>query len=106
MTHIPKPYETFSKKFPDLLEKYRELGEACRNAGPLEEKYQDLIKLGIAAGANSRGAVMSAVRKALKTGSTPDELRHAVLLALTTTGFPNAMAAMSWVDEVLAREQG
>lgn len=46
--HIPKPYETFSKKYPDLLKKYKDLGEACRNAGPLEEKYQDLIKLGIA----------------------------------------------------------
>lgn len=103
--HIPKPYETFSKNFPDILEKYNALGEACRNSGPLEKKYQQLIKLGISAGANSRGAVMSAARKALTAGATADELRHAVLLALTTTGFPNAMAAMSWVEEVLTKEE-
>ena len=102
--HIPKPYETFSKKYPDLLKKYSDLGEACRNAGPLEEKYQNLIKLGIAMGANSRGAVMSAVRKASATGASEDEIRHAVLLAVTTSGFPHAMAAMSWVDEVLTKE--
>ena len=102
--HIPKPYEAFSKNYPDLLKKYSDLGEACRNAGPLAEKYQDLIKLGIAMGANSRGAVMSAVRKAYSAGATEDEIKHAVLLAVTTTGFPNAMAAMSWVDEVLAKK--
>ena len=86
------------------MKDYKQLGKVCREAGPLEHKYQDLIKLGIAIGANSRGAVMSSVRKALTSGSTPEEITHAVLLSLTTTGFPNMIAALSWVNEVLDQE--
>jgi alkylhydroperoxidase/carboxymuconolactone decarboxylase family protein YurZ len=77
------------------------LGQTCRAAGPLDQKSQDLVKLGIAIGANSRGAVMSSTRKALESGATAEEIAHAVLLSLTTTGFPNMIAAMGWVDEVL-----
>ena len=84
---------------------YRKLGKTCRDAGPLEEKYQDLIKLGIAVGANSRGAVMSSTRKALASGATPDEIIHAVLLSLTTAGFPNMIAALGWTDEVLSKNE-
>ena len=32
------------------------------------------------------------------------ELRHAVLLALTTAGFPAMVAALKWVDEVIENE--
>lgn len=83
---------------------YQQLGKVCRKAGPLKPKCQDLVKLGIAVGANSRGAVMSSVRKALASGAASDEIRHAVILSLTTTGFPNMIAALSWVDEVLEHE--
>jgi alkylhydroperoxidase/carboxymuconolactone decarboxylase family protein YurZ len=44
---------------------------------------------------------MSQTRKALESGATQDEILHAVLLSLTTTGFPKMIAAMGWVDEVL-----
>ena len=101
--YLPKTYEDFSDKFPEIFKDYQQLGKSCREAGPLEEKYQDLIKLGIAVGANSRGAVMSSVRKALASGSTPDEIIHAVLLSLTTTGFPNMIAALGWVNDVLEK---
>ena len=102
--YLPKTYEDFSDKFSEIMKDYQQLGKGCREAGPLEHKYQDLIKLGIAIGANSRGAVMSSVRKALASGSTPEEITHAVLLSLTTTGFPNMIAALSWVNEVLDQE--
>lgn len=102
--YLPKPYEKFSKKYPQVMEHYQHLGKICRDAGPLEEKYQNLIKLGIAVGANSRGGAMSAVRKALSAGATADEIRQAVLLALTTTGFPNMIAAIGWVEEVLEKQ--
>ncbi|MGD8262167.1 MAG: carboxymuconolactone decarboxylase family protein [Desulfobacterales bacterium] len=99
--YLPKIYEKFSDKFPDVFKDYKQLGQTCRAAGPLDPKCQDLVKLGIAVGANSRGGVMSHTRKALESGSTPEEIAHAVLLALTTTGFPNMIAALGWVDEVL-----
>jgi len=103
--YLPKTYEDFSDKFSEIMKDYQQLGKVCREAGPLEFKCQDLVKLGIAIGANSRGAVMSSVRKALASGATKEEIRHAVLLSLTTTGFPNMIAALNWADEVLEHEE-
>jgi hypothetical protein len=33
-----------------------------------------------------------------------DEIVHVVLLSLTTTGFPNMIAALGWVNEVIDHE--
>jgi alkylhydroperoxidase/carboxymuconolactone decarboxylase family protein YurZ len=44
---------------------------------------------------------MSSTRKALESGATKEEIGHAALLSLTTTGFPNMIAALQWVDSVL-----
>ncbi len=103
--YLPKIYEKFADTYPELMNRYQELGKACRKAGPLEEKYQDLIKLGIAIGSISKGAVMSSVRKALAAGASDAEIRQTVLLSLTTTGFPNMIAAMGWVVEVLEKQK-
>lgn len=102
--YLPKIYQKFCDQFPAIFKSYEQLGQAARDAGPLDSKVQDLIKLGIAIGANSKGAVMSHTRKALASGATREEIVHTVLLALTTTGFPNMMAAMGWVDTVLENE--
>ena len=85
--YLPRTYEDFIKKFPKVLECYQQLGKSCREEGPLDEKCQDLVKLGIAIGANSRGAVMSSIRKALAAGATPNEIIHVVLLSLTPQDF-------------------
>ena len=99
--YLPKTYENFSKNFPEVFKDYKQLGISCRDAGPLDPKTQNLIKLGISIGATSKGAIMSHTRKALTSGATAEEIIHSVLLALTTTGFPNMIAAMGYVNEVL-----
>ena len=99
--YLPKIYEKFSQKYPDIFKDYQQLGKSCRESGPLDSKCQDLVNLGIAVGANSRGSVMSQTRKAMASGASKDEILHAVLLSLTTTGFPNMIAALGWVEEVL-----
>jgi len=63
-----------------------------------------LVKLGIATGAGLEGAVHSHTRRALAEGIAPEEIRHAVLLAMTTVGFPRMMAALSWVNDLLESE--
>jgi len=101
--YLPKTYEKFVNDFPEVFKDFKQLGISCRDAGPLDPKTQDLIKLGIAVGTNSRGGVMSHTRKALASGAAPEEIKHVVLLSLTTSGFPNMIAALVWVDEVLQK---
>lgn len=103
--YLPKPYEMFSKNHPGLIKQYEDLGKACREAGPLDAKSQELVKLGLAIGTNSRGGVMSAARKAMAAGATPEEITHGVILAMTTTGFPNMIAALGWVNEVMNKQK-
>lgn len=101
--YLPSIYKKFSSQYPEVLEAYEQLGVKSREAGPIDRKTQDLIKLGISVGNSSRGAVMSHTRKALESGATKEEIHHAVLLTLTTVGFPGMVAAFGWVDEVFQK---
>jgi alkylhydroperoxidase/carboxymuconolactone decarboxylase family protein YurZ len=38
----------------------------------------------------------------MESGASQQEIAHVVLLSLTTIGFPNMIAALGWVNEVLA----
>lgn len=99
--YLPAYYKNFRRSFPDIAEAYGELAERCHEAGPLDEKTRRLVKLGIAFGLSSEGAIKSHVRRALDAGVTPEEIRHAALLVLTTAGFPAMIAALNWAGEVL-----
>lgn len=80
---------------------FEALSKTLHEAGPLGARERRLLKLGVAIGASSEGAVRSHVRKALAEGFSADEIRHAVLLSLTTAGFPQMIAALKWANEVL-----
>ena len=103
--YLPDKYKEFSSKYPEIFNLYNEMGTKIRESGPLDEKTQNLIKLGIAVGSNSRGAVMSHTRKALDTGASKDDICHAIILALSTIGFPAMIAALNWADEVLEKRE-
>lgn len=105
MVKPPKRFLQFTKDFPDVAKAYEVLGDAVHSAGPLDKKTRALIKLGISTGARLEGAVHSHVHKALGVGVTPEEIRHAVLLALPTIGLPSMMAALSWIDDVLKKSK-
>lgn len=100
MTGIPKQFQKFTKTFPKVARAYEDIGEAVHGAGPLDEKTRALIKIGISTGARLEGAFHSHVRKALKAGTSIEEIQHAVIIALPTIGLPSTMAAMSWLDDV------
>ncbi|MCP3923464.1 MAG: carboxymuconolactone decarboxylase family protein [Desulfobacterales bacterium] len=102
--YLPDKYKNFSSEYPEIFQLYKDLGTNVRESGPLDEKAQNLIKLGIAVGSSSRGGVMSHTRKALESGSTKEEIKHAILLALSTTGFPAMIAALNWANEVLEKD--
>jgi alkylhydroperoxidase/carboxymuconolactone decarboxylase family protein YurZ len=102
--YLPEIYQHFEARFPDVKRTFDDLGAAEHAAGPLNEKERRLVKLGVAVGAASEGAVRSHVRKLLGIGATPEEILHAVVLALTTVGFPQTIAAVGWTEQVLAEE--
>lgn len=99
---LPGAYRRFADAHPRLIHAYEELSTASLGEGPLDRRSAELVKLGIAVGARLEGAVHSHTRRALEAGATPDEIRHAVRLAITTLGFPSMMAALGWVNDVLA----
>ena len=101
MDYLPTIYKEFQKKYPDIAEHYDALAQSCHQAGPLDVKTRHLVKLGVAVGLSSEGAVKSHARRAMADGASADEVQHAVLMALTTAGFPRMIAAMKWVEEVL-----
>lgn len=102
--YLPDVYEDFRARYPDVDERLGRLAAAVRDTGPLDERSYRRAKLGIAIGARAEGAVRSSVRKGLQLGIAPAELRQVALMAITTCGFPAAIAALGWVDEVLAEE--
>ncbi|CAN5637447.1 carboxymuconolactone decarboxylase family protein [soil metagenome] len=101
MSKLPTRFVKFQQTYPNVFNAYETLGQAASEAGPLDKKQIALVKLGIAAGARLEGAVHSHCRRALEAGATADEIRHVILLAVTTLGFPSMMAGLSWVDEIL-----
>jgi alkylhydroperoxidase/carboxymuconolactone decarboxylase family protein YurZ len=49
--------------------------------------------------------VHSHVRQALEEGVTKEELQQVALMAITTLGFPTAMAAISWINNIVNKQE-
>jgi alkylhydroperoxidase/carboxymuconolactone decarboxylase family protein YurZ len=98
---LPSAAQKIAANYPQAWKAYEDLGTACAQAGPLDARTQRLVKLALAAGGGSEGAVHSHVRRGLEEGLSADELRHVALLAAPTLGFPSAAAALSWIDDLL-----
>ena len=105
MDYLPEIYQEFEKHHPELAEAYGELAAKSFTSGPLDKKICELVKLGIAVGLSSEGAVKSHARRALADGLSAAEVRHTILLAITTAGFPTMIAAMKWVNEVIDKNK-
>jgi alkylhydroperoxidase/carboxymuconolactone decarboxylase family protein YurZ len=100
--YLPDVYVRFRDRFPGIAEGLDALGTVADGAGPLDERTRRLVKLGIAIGAMAEGAVRSNARKALQAGASEAEVLHVAALTVSTCGFPAAVAAFSWIEEVLA----
>ncbi len=97
----PKPYRDFSKKYPAIVEAYERLGEELRAAGPLSPREVALVKLAISVGARMEGSAHAHARKALAQDIDGAAIEHVAMLSCPTIGFPNMMAALGWVRDVL-----
>jgi alkylhydroperoxidase/carboxymuconolactone decarboxylase family protein YurZ len=99
-TELPERPAHFARKYPEIWKTFERLASQCHESGPLNSKTRRLVKLGIAVGAALEGGVHAQVRNALAEGITAEEVRHVVLLGLTTVGFPACMAALTWVNDI------
>ncbi|MBK8137206.1 MAG: carboxymuconolactone decarboxylase family protein [Chloroflexi bacterium] len=102
MTELPKPFAGFREDYPEIAQAYEALGNAAHSAGPLDDKARQLVKLALAIGAGLEGATHAHTRRALELEVTPDEIRHVALLSITTLGFPTAIRAITWIEDVIS----
>jgi alkylhydroperoxidase/carboxymuconolactone decarboxylase family protein YurZ len=91
-------------KHPDVWTAFNQLGERVAQAGPLDARTQRLMKLAISVGAGLQGAVHSHVRRAVAEGIDAASIRHVALLAITTVGWPAAIARLSWIEDILSEK--
>lgn len=102
---LPAKAREIAATWPDIWSAYADLGDACAKAGPIEPASLRLVKLALAIGAKSEGAVHSHTRRAISEGLSPDAVRQVALLAIPTLGFPQAVAALSWIEDILSVPQ-
>jgi 4-carboxymuconolactone decarboxylase len=100
---LPGRFLRFQKEYPTVFAAYDALGNATAEAGPLDPKTRALVKLAIAVGSQLEGAIHSHTRRAVEAGCSADEIRHAIILATTTLGFPAMMKALSCAEDILDR---
>lgn len=101
---LPSGAQRVAQRHPAVWKAYETLGAAVAEAGPLDAKTRRLVKLALAIGCSSEGAVHSHVRRAVAEGIKPEELRQVMLLAIPTLGLPTAVKALTWIDDVLGSE--
>ena len=97
---LPSAAGDVAQAYPDIWKAYSDLGEACAKAGPLDQKTLRLVKLALAIGAASEGATHSHTRRAMAEGISSDELKQVAMLAVSTLGFPRAVASLTWIEDV------
>lgn len=97
---LPSAAGNIAENYPDIWKAYSNFGKAAAEAGPLDSKTRRLVNLALAIGGRSEGAVHSHVRQALSEGLTKDEIKHVALLAMTTLGFPQGVAGLSWIKDI------
>lgn len=101
---LPSGAQRLAKRHPKVWTAYENLGESAAEGGPLDAKTRRLVKLALAIGCSSEGAVHSHVRRAVAEGIKPEELRQVMLLAIPTLGLPTAVKALTWIDDIVGPE--
>jgi 4-carboxymuconolactone decarboxylase len=98
---VPKTYLKFCEDYPDVAKNYEALGQSLSELGALDARTVALVKLGLAVASQREGGVHSAARKGLDAGLKADEMRQVALLAIGAIGFSSAMAAYSWIGDIV-----
>jgi 4-carboxymuconolactone decarboxylase len=101
----PRHFLKLKERYPQLMEAHERAGELGRKAGPLGEKFTHLVQMAACVALRSEGGVHSHTRRALEAGATPEEIYHALILLISTAGFPTVSAGFSWVHDVIEKRR-
>lgn len=101
MSVKPKAHDAFMMDFPEVAVAYEQLATAVHQAGPLDKTTRQLVKLALAIGMGHEGAVHAHTRRSLEAGISPKAIKQVAVLAVTTLGMPNTVAAYTWVNDIL-----
>ncbi len=96
MEDLHEIFTKFKEDFPKVYSGHEALGkEIHENSGPLDEKMRWLLKIAISGASQHPIALETHILKAREAGVTEDEIKHALLLLIQSTGFPTFMEAYS-----------
>lgn len=99
--NLPGTFKKITDKYPNVWAAHEQLTKACTEAGPLDRKTVELIKVGICVGAGLETATQRHALMARENGATNDEIYQSVLMAMTTVGHPRAVAGWKLVNSIL-----
>jgi len=97
---MPGAAGDLAEQHPDIWRAYADLGQATADCGPLSDREKRLVKLALAIGAGSEGAVHSHTRRAQDEGIEGEALMQVAMLAIGPLGFPRAVAAKTWIEDL------
>lgn len=100
---LPGAAGDLAEKHPDVWSAYSALGSAVAETGGLSARERRLVKLALAIGAGSEGAVHSHARRAKEEGIPDADLHQTAFLAIGPLGFPRAVASWTWIRDVTER---
>lgn len=104
MKDVHEVFTRFKEEFPEVYARHEALGrEIHENAGPLDEKSRWLIKIAISAACNHKRALATHIKRAREAGVADEQIKHALLLLISTVGFPAFMKAYAVLDKMGAK---
>lgn len=98
---LPTTFKNIVKEYPEVWEAHEQLTKACAEAGPLDRKTRELIKVGIAVGAGLETATQRHALMARENGASDAEIYQTILMAMTTCGHPKTVAGWAWARSAL-----
>ena len=96
MKDLHEIFTEFKQDFPKVYADHEALGrEIHEKSGPLPEKLRWLVKIAISSASNRLIALETHIIKAREAGVSDEEIKHVLLMLITTVGFPAFMEAYS-----------
>ncbi|MDU8928389.1 carboxymuconolactone decarboxylase family protein (plasmid) [Aliisedimentitalea scapharcae] len=97
---MPGAAGDLADEHPDIWKAYSALGKATADCGPLTDREKRLVKLALAIGVGSEGAVHSHTRRAKVDGIEVAAIIQVAMLAIGPLGLPRAVAAKTWIEDI------